>query len=201
MKRALALVGLALLAGCMGPAANPHYQLGRAYQLKGIWYYPNESYDLDDTGLAAMFGSGHPPLTANGEVFDQSVVMAGHATLQLPAIARLTNLENGRSVLVRINDRGTGNPGRLVEVTNRTAILLDMRDRSATRMRLLVLPVESRAAVDAIPGAPALALTAAPRGAVTASVLAPPPGVAALADRTTPPVVTAAAEVRPGRTR
>ncbi len=177
MRRWLVLMGLALLAGCVPPAANPRYELGRPYQVRGIWFYPNENYTLDDTGLASVFGSNHAPLTSNGEVFDQSVVMAGHPTIQLPAIARLTNLENGRSILVRINDRGAGNPARLIDVTRRTATLLAMRDNAATRVRLQVLPAESRAATEALPGRPLLAVAVAPRGAVMASALPPPPGV------------------------
>ena len=177
MTRWAAVLAVALLAGCVPPAANPHYELGRPYQARGFWFYPNENYTLDDTGLAAVYGSNHAPLTSNGEVFDQSVVMAGHPTIQLPAIARLTNLENGRSILVRINDRGTGNPGRLIDVTRRTATLLSIRDNAATRVRLQVLPAESRGATEALPGRPLLAMAVAPRGAVTSSELAPPPGV------------------------
>ena len=71
-----------------------------------------------------VYPSGHADLTADGEAFDQTALAAAHQTLQLPAIARLTNLENGRQVLVRINDRGPATPHRLVEVTRRTATLL-----------------------------------------------------------------------------
>jgi rare lipoprotein A len=177
VKPALVLLGLVLLGGCMPPKGEPRYELGRPYQVRGFWFYPNESYTLDDTGLASVYGSGHPPLTANGEVFDRSAAAAGHPTLQLPAVARLTNLENGRSILVRINDRGTGNPGRLVDVTRRTASLLAMREGTATRVRVQILPEESRGAADSLPGRPQLAMTTAPRGAVVATALAPPPGV------------------------
>ena len=178
MKHAWVLLGVMAVASC-APAAQPHYELGRPYQVRGAWFYPGENYNLDDTGLAAVYGAGHASLTADGEVFDQSVVMAGHPTIQLPAVARLTNLENGRSILVRINDRGVGNPGRLVDVTRRTATLLGMRDGGATRVHLHVLPAESRAATDALPGRPQLAVAAAPRGAVVATDLAPPAGALA----------------------
>ena len=152
MRWASILFGLALLAGCTRPVATPRYELGRPYQAGSVWYYPRESYDLNETGLAAVYGTGHKPLTANGEIFDTSVAAAAHPTIQLPAVARLTNLENGRSLLVRINDRGTGNPGRLIEVTRRAAALLDMRGSDATRVRLEVLPAESHAAPDARAG-------------------------------------------------
>jgi rare lipoprotein A len=178
VKHAWGLLAVLALTSC-APAAKPHYELGRPYQVRGVWFYPGENYNLDATGLAAVYGSGRASLTSDGEVLDQSAVMAGHPTIQLPAVARLTNLENGRSILVRINDRGAGNPGRLIDVTRRTATLLGMRDDGATRVHLQVLPAESRAAADSLPGRPHLAIAAAPRGAVVATDLAPPAGVQA----------------------
>jgi rare lipoprotein A len=176
MIRFWVLSCVTVLTGCLGPAANPHYELGRPYQVRGVWYYPRENFTLDETGLAAVYGGGHASLTADGERFDPSVVMAGHPTLQLPAVARLTNLENGRSILVRINDRGNGDPGRLITVTRRTAALLGMRD--ATQVRLQVLAEDSHAASDDLPGHPQLAMAAAPLTAVVATDLAPPSGTA-----------------------
>jgi rare lipoprotein A len=127
-----------------------------------------------------VYPSGQPDLTADSEAFDQAALTAAHQTLQLPAIARLTNLENGRQVLVRINDRGPPTPHRLIEVTRRTAALLGFPTDGIARVRLQVLPVESHAAVDAVPGAPRLELAMAPRDAVQQSDL-PPPGGARVA--------------------
>jgi rare lipoprotein A len=87
-------------------------------------------------------------------------------------------LENGRQVLVRINDRGPATPHRMIEVTRRVAALLAMPSNGVARVRLQVLPRESHDAVDAMPDAPKLALIAAPRGEVQQSDL-PPPGSAA----------------------
>ncbi|MEI7714358.1 MAG: RlpA-like double-psi beta-barrel domain-containing protein [Rhodospirillales bacterium] len=197
MKYGFVLLGLALLTGCVPPKAEPRYELGRPYRVRGFWFYPNENYTLDDTGLASVQASNHAPLTANGEVFDQSIVAVGHATLQLPAVARLTNAENGRSMLVRVNDRGAGNPGRLVDVTRRTATLLGMREGTATRVRLQVLPDESRAAAEFLPGRPQLAMTTAPRGAVIATALASPSGVRSETGRAGSTIGTTAADVDP----
>lgn len=167
-----------LVVGCTHPPSpDPHYVLGKPYQVNGFWFYPQEAYALDETGLAAVAANGSSRLTTDGEVFDQSAVAAGHPTIQPPALARLTNLENGRAITVRLNDRGSGDPHRLVEVTTRTAVLLGMPPHGVVRVRLRVLPVESRAAADALPGAPSLALTAAPRGAVEVAELPPPAGV------------------------
>jgi rare lipoprotein A len=178
IRPTLAIV-LALLAFGCTPALkpDPHYVLGKPYQVGSIWYYPRESFDLDETGLAVVASGDAARLTTDGEVFDQTALAAGHPTIQLPAIARLTNLENGREVTVRLNDRGSGDPRRLVEVTRRTALLLGMPPGGVARVRLHVLPNESHAAADALPGAPSLAMTAAPRAGVETAELAPPPGV------------------------
>ena len=198
MMRLLVLVALVLLSACMPrPAATPHYELGRPYQVNGVWVYPRENYNLTATGLASIYGSGHAPLTSDGEVFDQSQVMAGHPTIQLPAVARLTNLENGRAMLVRINDRGIGAPNRLLQVTRRTAVLLGMNDASPTRVRMEILPEESHVATDTLPGRPQLNMTVAPRDTVTATALPPPPGVRAEAGRVGPTAPVVAADTAP----
>ena len=160
------------------PNPDPHYVLGTAYQVGSVWFYPRASEDLDETGLAAIAKDGHARLTTDGEVFDQTALAAAHPTLQLPAIARLTNLENGLQVTVRVNDRGSGDPHRLVEITKRTAVLLGVMTTPSPEVRLQVLPNESRAAADALPGAPRLAMAAAPRETVEVAELPPPAGVA-----------------------
>jgi len=181
-------VNLLFLAAChRPPPASPHYVLGAPYQAGGIWYYPRESYDMQETGIAMVYPSGHADLTADGEAFDQTALAASHQTLQLPAVARLTDLENGRQVLVRINDRGPVLPHRLVQVTRRVATLLGFPADGVVRVRLQVLPGESHAAVDAVPGAPKLELAAAPRGEVTQSDLPPFGRTAPVGTRTVPP--------------
>ncbi|WP_428532178.1 RlpA-like double-psi beta-barrel domain-containing protein [Rhodopila sp.] len=163
----------------MTPALHPdpHYVLGKPYQAEHHWYYPQEAFDLDETGLATVAKNDSPRLTSDGEVFDQTALAAAHPTIQLPAIARLTNLENGREVTVRLNDRGAGDPHRLVEITRRTAQLLGIPPDSIARIHLRVLPSDSHAATDALPDAPRLALNIAPRGGFQVAELAPPPGV------------------------
>jgi rare lipoprotein A len=173
------ILGLVLLTFACTPALkpDPHYVLGKPYQAGTIWYYPAENYDLDETGLASVSKDTAARLTTDGEVFDQTALAAAHPTIQLPAIARITNLETGLQTTVRVNDRGSGDPHRLVEITRRTATLLGVPPGGVARVRLTVLPVESHAAAEALPGAPALALTSAPRGGVEVAELAPPPGV------------------------
>jgi rare lipoprotein A len=175
-RAALAILATACTPPGM-PKPDPHYVLGDAYKAGNVWIYPRESFDLDETGIASIAEHAPHSLTTDGELFDQTALAAAHATIQLPAIARLTNLENGRQVTVRLNDRGSGDPHRLVEVTRRTATLLGMPPSGIARVRLRVLPNESHAAAEAVPGAPSLALMAAPRGAVQITELTPVPGV------------------------
>jgi rare lipoprotein A len=156
---------------------NPHYVLGNPYRVGPVWHYPREAFDLDETGLAAVMKDSAPRLTTDGEMFDQTALAAAHPTIQLPAIALLTNLETGREVMVRLNDRGSGDPHRLLEITRRTAQLLAARPGGVIRVRLRVLSPESHAAADSLPGAPALDLAAAPRGPVEVAELPPVPGV------------------------
>jgi rare lipoprotein A len=178
--RRLAPALAVLAAGCMAhkpaSAPAPHYVLGQPYQAGGVWFYPRESDQPGETGIAAVYGAGHAPLTTDGEAFDPTALAAAHPTLPLPSIVRLTNLETGRQVLVRINDRGPPTPHRVVAVTRRTAQLLGMPgDGGTARVRLEVVSAESRAAADSLPGAPRLAMNAAPRDAIAVTAL-PPPG-------------------------
>lgn len=179
MLRLISVVCLAAaLAACQrAPHANPHFVLGEPYQSGGIWWYPRETYSLDETGLAAVYPDHHPPLTTDGEVFTQHALAAALPTVQLPAIVRLTDLETGRSVLVRINDRGSPTPSRLIQVTRHVAALLGMPDSGVAQVRVSLLPGPSQTAEQRVPGAPMLRIAAAPRGSVSSVNLAPPPGV------------------------
>lgn len=199
----LALVGLLALGSCALPGrtapGDVHYVIGKPYQTGGVWRYPRESFDFAATGLAtvATRGAGR---TADGEVFDQGALAAGMRTLQLPAVARITNLENGRSVLVRVNDRGPADPARLVEVTRRTALLLAAADPAAFRVRVQVQPDASRQLAAELQGhaGPRLKVATSATGSVQTETLAPPPGAAAMRGRSAaagPHVVASA----PGR--
>jgi rare lipoprotein A len=166
-------LALAVLAvACTPPLkAEPHYVLGPPYQAGAIWYYPRDSFDVNETGIAAIITDDTARLTTDGEVFDQTALAGGHPTLPLPAIARLTNLENGRVVVIRLNDRGSGDPHRLVDVTRRTASLLGFAPDGVARVRLTILANDSHAAEEALPGAPSLAIKTAPLGLVAVADL------------------------------
>ena len=150
--------------------------VGNGYQAGGAWYYPREDFRYDAAGLAERIPD-HAGATADGEAFDPAAMEGAHQTLQLPAIARVTNLENGRQVEIRINDRGPANPGRILGLSRRAAELLGMPASGATRVRVQVEDGPSQALRDRLQGT-APGVTAAPRGAVSAETLAPPPGIA-----------------------
>ena len=171
------LLAALLLASCTpSPTPAPHYVLGEPYQAGGVWWYPQPDLRLDARGLAEVYGDHHPPLTTDGEAFDQAAMAAANQTLPLPAIALVTNLQTGRQVKLRINDRGPATPRRMLAVTHRVAELLGFPPSGVAQVRLQVLEVDSQAAQNALPGAPKLAILAAPRGAVASANLAPPPG-------------------------
>ncbi len=179
-------VGLALLtvlglSGCLrhrpppAPAfvAAPHYALGSAYQAGGHWYYPAEDYALDETGIAAVCDS-KPGLTADGEVRDPGALTAQMQTLQMPAVVEVTNLENGRQLLVRVDDRGPASPARVIAVSPRAAVLLGIAAGGVARVRVRLDQMQSRAVVEQVGGGPKLAIATAPPAAVTAENLAAP---------------------------
>jgi rare lipoprotein A len=183
---AVALLVLAALAGCARTppppsASQPRYVVGGPYQLGGVWSYPREEFGLVETGLAGVAADLRAGRrTANGEVHDPAALMAAHRTLQLPAILRVTNLETGLELEVRVNDRGPANPGRVVELSRRAAELLGIRPGSAAQVRVAVVSEASRALAAGLPNpeAPRLEVAAAPLGAVQREDLAPPPGAA-----------------------
>ncbi len=159
------------------------YKIGKPYQVAGVWYYPREDYDYDESGIASWYGPDfHGKLTANGEMFDQNTVTAAHKTLPLPSIVRVTNLENGRSLIVRVNDRGPFVNGRIIDLSRRSAQLLGMENRGTARVRVQVMADESRALASSLKnGSPGNEppITSAPREQVATESLAPPPGTKA----------------------
>jgi len=101
-------------------------QLGKPYQVRGKWYYPKEERHYAKVGLASWYGDAfHGRLTANGEVYDTTQLTAAHPTMPLPSYVRVTNLDTGSSVIVRVNDRGPYHEGRIIDVSQRAAQMLD----------------------------------------------------------------------------
>lgn len=152
----LGLTLLLAVAACSsqpkgGAPAGPHYKVGEPYEIKGQVYYPREDYSYDETGIASWYGADfHGGATANGEVFNKDELTAAHKTLPLPTLARVTNLDNGRSIVVRINDRGPFSGARLIDVSQRAAQLLGFEQQGTAKVRVQVLADESKAIADAM---------------------------------------------------
>lgn len=122
-----------------------NFKVGKPYQIDGKTYVPEERYNHTETGVASWYGPGfHGKSTANGEKYNSGELTAAHRTLQMPSLARVTNLENGRSIVVRINDRGPFSRGRVMDVSERAAELLGFKNKGTARVRIDVLADESR---------------------------------------------------------
>ena len=159
------------------------YKIGSPYQVDGTWYYPHEEPNYDETGIASWYGPtfyGHR--TADGEVFKADSLSAAHRTLPMPVNVRVTNLENGRSLVVRINDRGPFAKGRVIDVSEQAAKLLGFYGEGTARVRVTFvargdLP-NGQPQPDTTPPEIASAVPAAPTGKVDVASLGAAPGAA-----------------------
>jgi rare lipoprotein A len=119
------------------PKGGGTYRVGKPYTVAGRIYVPEEDTSYRAEGLASWYGDDfHGRLTANGEVFDMASLTAAHPTLPMPCYARVTNLGNGKSVIVRVNDRGPYHGNRLIDVSNKAAELLEFKGNGVARVRV-----------------------------------------------------------------
>lgn len=150
-----------LLAACAGGDTSPspyanngdgrgHFKVGKPYVIDGTTYVPQEDYSYDETGIASWYGPGfHGRYTANGEVYDSTQLTAAHRTLPMPSLVRVTNLDNGKSVVMRVNDRGPFARSRILDMSSRGADLLDFKKQGTAKVRVQILSEESRAIAEA----------------------------------------------------
>ncbi|HEV3185142.1 MAG TPA: septal ring lytic transglycosylase RlpA family protein, partial [Xanthobacteraceae bacterium] len=119
------------------PKGGGVYRVGQPYMVAGRMYYPQADPNYRAEGLASWYGEDfHGRLTANGEVYDMHSLSAAHPTLPMPCYARVTNLNNRRSVIVRINDRGPYHANREIDLSGKAAEVLGFRDRGLARVRV-----------------------------------------------------------------
>ncbi|HEY7842370.1 MAG TPA: septal ring lytic transglycosylase RlpA family protein [Bradyrhizobium sp.] len=119
------------------PKGGGTYRVGKPYMVAGRMYVPEEDVNYREDGLASWYGDDfHGRLTANGEVFDMDSLTAAHPTLPMPCYARVTNLSNGKSLIVRVNDRGPYHGNRLIDVSNKAAELLEFKNNGVARVRV-----------------------------------------------------------------
>ena len=122
----------------------PRYKVGNPYKVGGVWYYPERNLTYDETGIGSWYGDEFAgKLTANGEIFDPELVTAAHKTLPMPSVVRVTNLENGKSLVVRINDRGPFVAGRIIDLSREAARRIGYEEDGLARVRVQVLAEQS----------------------------------------------------------
>lgn len=135
---------------------NPHYKIGAPYKIDDRWYTPKVDERYDEEGLASWYGDDFQGrLTANGEVFDKRRLSAAHKTLPMPTLVEVENLENGRRVTVRVNDRGPFVGDRVIDLSHAAADALGFRAQGLARVRVRYLGETDVAALAALPGEPA----------------------------------------------
>ena len=117
-----------------------YYKVGNPYEVQGVSYFPQNYDEFEETGMASWYGPDfHGKQTANGEIYDSFTMTAAHPTLPLPSMVRVTNLRNGKSVIVRINDRGPFAKSRIIDVSDKAADELDFKDQGTTEVKIQLL--------------------------------------------------------------
>ena len=127
------------------------YKVGNPYQIAGRWYYPKEDYHYSETGVASWYGEDfNGKMTANGERYNMNTLTAAHRTLPLPSIVKVTNLQNGRSIVARVNDRGPYVKDRIIDLSKRGAQLLGYMGQGTTKVKVEIMETESKALKEAM---------------------------------------------------
>lgn len=142
-RRALQGLGLTLLpvlAGCAStsyrPVSDASVRIGKPYQIRGVTYVPSDNPVYDQLGYASWYGEESGKMTANGERFRHGAIAAAHTTLPLPSYVEVTALDTGRTILVRINDRGPFVAGRIIDLSRGAAAQLGSEKKGVTAVRV-----------------------------------------------------------------
>lgn len=121
------------------------YKIGEPYQINGKWYYPKEDYGYNTVGLASWYGPGfNGKKTANGERYDQNALTAAHPTLPIPCLIKVTNLENQKTAILRVNDRGPYHGRRIIDVSKKAAEVLGFKHKGTAKVKVEILAEESK---------------------------------------------------------
>jgi rare lipoprotein A len=166
------------------PSGPPVFTVGPAYQAGGEWRYPQSFNNYDVTGLSTVIVNPPGAFTADNEAYDPNALAAASPVLQLPAIVTVTNLVNGYSMDVRVNDRGPDVPGRVIAVTPRVATLLGLPQDGVAEVEVALKPRETAALDSALGQGPKL--TAAPVAGIQAVQLGAPGSANGPAEQLTP---------------
>ncbi len=154
-RRLAALLGLLMATACAGgpglpslPSGQPdlaygseaEQKVGRPYQVAGVWYVPSRENNYDETGVASWYGPGfHGRSTSNGERFDENLISAAHTTLPIPSLVEVRNLENGKTIVARLNDRGPFVDDRIIDMSRAAAQELGFERQGTANVRVRYL--------------------------------------------------------------
>ena len=120
------------------------FKIGKKYEIKGKYYFPKKDLYYNKTGIASWYGPKfHGKTTANGEIYDQYALTAAHRTLPLPSAVKVTNLENNKSIILRINDRGPYVNDRIIDLSSKAADILDLKKKGTGLVRVNILKEKS----------------------------------------------------------
>ncbi len=177
------------------PYGDGIYKIGNPYQIYNVWYYPELDYEYDETGIASWYGEKfHGRKTANGEIYNMNDLTAAHKTLPLPSWVEVTNLDNGRKIKFRLNDRGPYAKGRIIDISRQGAQLLGFKDQGIAKVRVKILADESRQVAALMRGEATIqefgspiTVDSLPKDSVNTESLAPPPGATVAETEALPP--------------
>ncbi len=143
MKINLVLILLFFLHPSVLKSSNkisPHYKIGKRYTVNNITYQPRYYEKYEQIGWASWYGPGfHGKKTANGETFNKNLLSAAHTTMPLPSIVKVINLENNKSIILKVNDRGPFIPGRIIDLSERAAIKLGFKEKGLAKVKIVFL--------------------------------------------------------------
>jgi len=121
------------------------YKIGNSYEIDGVPYYPQEYEDYEEVGVASWYGEDfHGRKTANGEIYNLDSMTAAHQTLPLPSVVKVTNLDNGKAALVRVNDRGPFAKSRVIDLSKKAADVLGYRNKGTANVRVEFMADETQ---------------------------------------------------------
>ncbi|MCH2037207.1 MAG: septal ring lytic transglycosylase RlpA family protein [Rickettsiales bacterium] len=145
---------LLLITACSGNHPGPIlkkgeyqgiYKVGNPYKIDGKWYYPEEDTDYDEIGVSSWYGPNfHGKVTANGDIFNQYALTAAHRTLPIPSYVKVTNLENDKTLILLVNDRGPYADNRILDVSKKAARLLGFKEQGLAKVRVQFLAGQTR---------------------------------------------------------
>ncbi|WFW29658.1 MAG: septal ring lytic transglycosylase RlpA family protein [Wolbachia endosymbiont of Menacanthus eurysternus] len=129
-----------------------YYKIGNSYTINGITYHPKYCNQYEEIGVASWYGiEDHGTLTANGEIFDRNSISAAHKTLPMPCFVLVTNLENGKKLIVRINDRGPFIDGRIIDLSEKAAKILGFHKSGLAKVKIQYLKKMSERLIQKAP--------------------------------------------------